>query len=270
MMTVVDKLVITEEPLVKREDYGSVVRLILNRPRVYNALSRASFHLLQEYLEAIDRDQSIKVVIIGALGRAFCAGHDLKELMSLRDSRDSVYKVFEQNMRLMLTIYRLRQPVIAQVQGMAAAGGCQLVAMCDLAVAGESANFALSSINFGLFGALPLVALTRTVGRKVAMEIAMAGRPLSAQRAWKIGLINRVVTDEELPEVTQALAQSIANKPFYLISLAKKVFYQHLSDPIERAYEDCCQVMTDNFMNEVGQEGITAFLQKRKPSWTVT
>ena len=256
----------TEIPLIERYDQGSIATLSLNRPRVYNALSIASFNILQEYLDAIDEDKNIKVVIIASRGKGFCAGHDLKELMSLSD-KTSIQKVFEQNMRLMMTVYRLHQPVIAQVQGIATAGGCQLVAMCDLVVASESAKFALSSINVGLFGALPVAALTRTVGRKVAMEMIMTGLPISAQEALKIGLINCVVPDEELVQATQQLAQSIANKPAELIFTAKKTFYQQLSDPIEQAYDYCCKVMTKNFMSDVAQEGITAFLQKRKPLW---
>ena len=206
-------------------------------------------------------------MIIAAHGKGFSAGHDFKELMSLSDSQNA-QKVFEQCANLMVTLLRLHQPVIAQIQGIATAAGCQLVATCDLALAGQSARFATSGINFGLFCATPMVALTRTVmSPKASMEMLITGSFMSAQQVWEIGLINRVVPDEELVQATQQLAQSIANKPAELIFTAKKTFYQQLSDPIEQAYDYCCTVMTKNFMSDVAQEGITAFLQKRKPIW---
>lgn len=250
--------------LIERDDReDGITTLTLNQPRLYNALSLALLDTFLEYLEDIDKDHGRKVVIIAAKGRGFSSGHDLKELMSLGGggTRD-IRVVFERCATLMLALLRLRQPVIAQVQGIATAAGCQLVATCDLAVAGESARFATSGINFGLFCSTPMVALTRIVSRKAAMEMLITGEFVSAQEACDRGLINRVVADEDLVQVTQSLAQSIAHKPSELIFEVKKTFYHQISQPMEEAYAYCCQVMTDSFMTDIAQEGITTFLQR--------
>lgn len=256
---------IEEAPLLRRDDAG-IVALTLNRPRQYNALSQALLSALQAELDAMAADPSVRVVIIAGNGPAFCAGHDLKEMRSCSD-RDVHRALFEQCSRLMLTINRLPQPVIAKVHGIATAAGCQLVAACDLAVAADSARFATSGINVGLFCATPAVALSRNLGRKHALELLLTGDFVDAQIALDLGLVNRVTGADELDSAVADLAQSICAKSALAVRIGKEMFYRQLEMNLEQAYGYASQVMACNMASEDAREGIDAFLGRRKPVW---
>jgi enoyl-CoA hydratase/carnithine racemase len=221
---------------------------------------------LERRLGEAASDRAIKVVILGAVGPAFSSGHDLKEMRACRD-RDVYQDLFAQCSRLMLAIVRLPQPVIARVQGIATAAGCQLVASCDLAVAAASARFATPGVNIGLFCSTPMVALSRNVARKHAMEMLLTGEMVSAEEARRIGLVNRVVPDAELDEATGALASTLAAKSGHVLRIGKEAFYRQLEMGLEDAYAYTSRVMTENMMARDAEEGIAAFLEKRKPEW---
>lgn len=263
-MTVVAEAV--AEEVLLRTDQGGLATLTLNRPRQYNALSGALLSALQRELDKIAADATIRVVVIAANGKAFCAGHDLKEMRATPNQ--SYYNaLFDQCSRMMLTINRLPQPVIARVQGLATAAGCQLVAACDLAVAADTARFATSGINVGLFCSTPAVAVSRNLSRKQAFEMLVTGDFMDAQQARAEGLVNRVVPAEELDAAVQALADSIIAKSPVAVRTGKEMFYQQLELGLPEAYHYASEVMACNMMADDAGEGIDAFMEKRPPVW---
>ncbi len=255
-----------DEAIVQRRDDDGVTTLTLNRPKQYNALSEAMLQALQTTLDEIADDKTVRVVILAAAGKAFCAGHDLKEM---RTHPDKPYQkaLFERCSALMLSILRLPQPVIAQVHGMATAAGCQLVATCDLAVASTEARFAVSGINVGLFCSTPAVALSRNVARKPAMEMLMTGDFIDAATALERGLVNRVVEPEALDASARALADAIKAKSAAAVATGKRMFYKQLEMGVGDAYDYTAEVMACNMMSPDAAEGIDAFMQKRAPEW---
>jgi enoyl-CoA hydratase/carnithine racemase len=255
-----------EAPVLLREVKDGVATLTLNRPSARNALSRDLMSALQEALEAVRGDRAVKVVVLAANGPVFCAGHDLKE-MRANPGRETYEALFRQCSRLMLTITRLPQPVIAKVQGMATAAGCQLVATCDLALAARTARFATPGVNIGLFCSTPMVALARAVGRKAAMEMLLTGEAIDADTAVRLGLINRAVEPGELDAAVAKLAGTIASKSPLTVAIGKEAFYRQVELDLERAYEYASEVMTRNMLARDAEEGIDAFLQKREPVW---
>jgi enoyl-CoA hydratase/carnithine racemase len=257
----------TETPLVLRErDVRGVIQLTLNRPQAFNALSESMLSALQAELDAVAADEGARVVVIGASGKAFCAGHDLKE-MRAEPSQAYYEGLFAQCGRMMMTIQRLPVPVIARVQGIATAAGCQLVAMCDLAVAAREARFAVSGVNLGLFCATPSVALSRNLSRKAAFEMLVTGAFISADQALAKGLINRVVEADQLDAEVEALAASIVAKPRVALAMGKGLFYRQLETGIEEAYADAGETMACNMMDGSALEGVQAFIDKRSPDW---
>lgn len=254
------------EPLVLRDDAEGVATLTLNRPQARNALSRALMDALEGELGAVAADETVKVVILAARGPAFCAGHDLKE-MRAEPGRDMYEALFSQCSRLMTAIVRLPKPVIAKVHAMATAAGCQLAASCDLAFGGTSARFATPGVNIGLFCSTPMVALSRAVGRKTALEMLYTGRPLSAGEAEATGLINRAVPDGELDATVAEVAATIAAKSPLTLAIGKEAFYRQAEMPLDEAYAYASRVMTENMMARDAEEGIDAFLAKRPPVW---
>ncbi|HEY3776515.1 MAG TPA: enoyl-CoA hydratase [Rhizomicrobium sp.] len=252
-----------------RED--AILRLVLNRASARNALSEALMGALQGALDAAAQDTAIRVIILAAEGNAFCAGHDLKEMTSQRCNGDTgraaFAKLFAQCSRLMQTIVRHPLPVIAQVQGVATAAGCQLVASCDLAVASTSARFATPGVNIGLFCSTPMVALSRNVARKHAMEMLLTGDMIGADEALRIGLVNRVVAPRALEAETMKLARLIADKPVRTVRIGKEAFYRQLEMHLGEAYDYASEVMTTNMLAVDAEEGIGAFLDKRPPKW---
>ena len=256
----------TEADVLLREDAGAVATLTLNRPGQYNALSATLLAALQSAVHDLARDPSVRVVVIAGAGKAFCAGHDLKEI---RERADPVFAqdVFERARRVMTGLAQLPQPVIARVHGPAYAAGCQLVAQCDLAVAVTDARFATSGVSYGVFCSTPGVALARNVSRKRAMEMLLTGEPIDAATALDWGLVNRVVPADRLDAEVQTLARSILAKSRTVIAAGKKMFYEQLSDNLEQAYRVATAAMGDGVNSEDGQEGIAAFVEKRKPRW---
>jgi enoyl-CoA hydratase/carnithine racemase len=256
-----------DNPLVLRDkDARGVVTLTLNRPQAFNALSEAMLEALQGALDAVAADPSARVVVIAGAGKAFCAGHDLKE-MRAEPSQAYYERLFAQCGRMMMTIQRLPAPVIARVHGMATAAGCQLVAMCDLAVAAADARFAVSGINVGLFCSTPSVALSRNLGRKAAFEMLVTGDFIGADEARAKGLVNRVADAEQLDAEVDALVASIVAKPRVSIARGKALFYRQLERGIEAAYADAQSTMACNMMDKAALEGVQAFIDKRPPDW---
>jgi enoyl-CoA hydratase/carnithine racemase len=256
-----------DEPLVLRSaDARGVVTLTLNRPQAFNALSGAMLAQLQRELDSVGSDESARVVVIAAEGKAFCAGHDLKE-MRADPSLEYYERLFAQCSDVMLAIQRLRVPVIARVQGIATAAGCQLVAMCDLALASSTARFAVSGVNVGLFCSTPGVALSRNVLRKQAFEMLVTGEFITAQEAKARGLINRVAEPEQLDAELEKLVAAIISKPRAAIAIGKEFFYQQLELGMAAAYAAASQIMACNMMNEAALEGVQAFIEKRPPRW---
>ncbi len=254
------------EPILLREDSDGVCTLTLNRPDQYNALSEAMLGELQSALDAIAADSSVRVVVLAARGKAFCAGHDLKEMRAKPDQ--GYYEaLFKTCSRMMVSIIRLPQPVIARVHGIATAAGCQLAATCDLAVASSEASLGASGINVGLFCMTPGVALARKVKRKDAFELLFTGDIVPAERACELGLINRVVPPAELDAAIADLAQSIIAKSQAAVSAGKRVFYKQLEMGLEAAYEYASEEMARNMMFHDAGEGIDAFIGKRDPVW---
>lgn len=249
-----------------RKDIGRVTELAFNRPQQFNTLSEAALDSLSGHLEAIANDQQVAVVIISASGKAFCTGHDMKEMYANRD-QGFYERLFEKCSAMMQSIIRLPQPVIAKVQGIATAAGCQLVATCDLAVASDDAIFATSGINNGLFCATPGVALGRAVSRKHALEMLFTGDFISAQRAVEIGLINRSVPVNQLSVETLELAEKIASKSRYAIRLGKQSYYKQISEPLDIAYRSASADLVSNLLADDGIEGVNAFIEKRNPEW---
>jgi enoyl-CoA hydratase/carnithine racemase len=259
---------VTERVLLRRDE-GGIAWLTLHRPGARNALSIGLMEALIRELDAIEADPAVKVVVIGAAGPAFCAGHDLRELRS-RPERAAYQATFELCSRLMTRIVRLPRPVIARVHGVATAAGCQLVASCDLAVAAATARFATPGVNIGLFCSTPMVALSRAVGRKAAMEMLLTGELIDAARAHELGLVNRVVPDAELDAAVAALAGQIAAKSPLTLAIGKEAFYRQAEMGLDDAYTYVSEVMTRNMLARDAAEGIDAFLGKRAPVWTGT
>jgi enoyl-CoA hydratase/carnithine racemase len=254
------------DTLVLLERRGGVVWLTLNRPAQYNALSEQMLAALHAALESLAGDASVRVVVLRGAGKAFCAGHDLKQ-MKANPSLEYYQRLFDDCSRLMMRIQTLPQPVIACVHGVAAAAGCQLVAMCDLAVAADDARFAVSGVNVGLFCATPSVALSRNVGRKAAFEMLVTGDFIDAAAAVQRGLINRSVPADRLDQEIDTLAAAIAAKPQAVIAAGKALFYRQLELGIAPAYQLAGQAMACNMMDDVAQEGASAFIEKRAPNW---
>lgn len=255
-----------ESIVLSTRDARGVVTLTLNRPDAFNALSEAMLSALQQALAGIAADDSVRVVVLAANGKAFCAGHDLKE-MRAAPSLSYYQTLFDQCGRMMLAIQRLPVPVIARVQGVATAAGCQLVAMCDLAVAASTARFAVSGVNLGLFCSTPSVALSRNLGRKAAFEMLVTGEFIDARQALAQGLINRVVETADLDTEVARLVESILAKPRAAVSMGKNLFYRQLEKGIEAAYSDAVQTMACNMMEPSAMEGVQAFIDKRAPDW---
>jgi len=256
----------TTEPLVLRTDNAGIVTLTLNRPQQYNALSQGMLTALQTELDSIAADNAARVVIIAANGKAFCAGHDLKE-MRAHPEQEYYQTLFDQCGRMMMTLNQMPQPVIAQVQGIATAAGCQLVAACDLAVAVDSAKFATSGINVGLFCSTPAVPISRNMTRKKAFEILMTGEFIDAGMAMQQGLINYAVPAAELESTVQKLAAKIVAKSSVAVSTGKQMFYQQIEMDMAEAYHYASEVMACNMMAADAGEGIDAFMQKRPAVW---
>jgi enoyl-CoA hydratase/carnithine racemase len=255
------------DPLVKRDrDARGVLILTLNRPQAFNALSEAMLTALQRELDAIASDESARVVVLAAEGKAFCAGHDLKE-MRAQPSLEYYRGLFAQCTRMMLTLRRLPVPVIARVQGIATAAGCQLVAQCDLAVASSAARFAVSGVNLGLFCSTPSVPLSRNVARKAAFEMLVTGDFIDAAQAQARGLVNRVVEPECLDAEIETLVASIVAKPRAVVAMGKELFYRQGELGIEAAYDAAGETMACNMMEAAALEGVQAFIDKRKPRW---
>ena len=252
-----------------RHDQDAIATLTLNRPAARNALSMGLMEALDTELSSIAGDPAVKVVIIAANGPAFCAGHDLREIRA-NPTHTAYEAVFALCSRLMQRIVRLPKPVIAQVHGIATAAGCQLVASADLAVAADTARFATPGVDIGLFCSTPMVALSRAVGRKAAMEMLLTGEPVSAARACELGLINRVVPEFELSGATTYLALQIAAKSPLTVSIGKEAFYRQAEMGLTAAYDYAGGVMTRNMLAHDATEGIDAFLGKRQPYWTGT
>lgn len=249
-----------------RDDRDGVTVLTLNRPLQFNSLNEALLASLQTELDRIASDNSIRVVVIAANGRAFCAGHDLKE-MKTQPEQAYYDDLFQRCSRFMQTITSLPQPVIARVEGMATAAGCQLVATCDLAVASDDTQFAVSGINLGLFCSTPSVALSRNISRKRSFEMLFTGEFISASQAQEWGLINYSVAAEQIDKTMDNLCKSICAKPASTVTTGKKMFYRQIEKNIADAYTYAGQTMACNMMDEDTTEGINAFLEKRQPDW---
>lgn len=251
--------------LLEVERAGGVVTLSLNRPAQRNALSRELMEEVTATLGALSGDPEVRVVVLGGRGQAFCAGHDLTEMVGLELAE--YREIFELCTRMMTAIHELPQPVIARVHGMATAAGCQLVAACDLVVASSEARFATPGVKIGLFCTTPMVEVTRSIGRKRSLEMLLTGTPIDADTAAEWGLVNRVVAPDELEAVTDELAQRIASASPLTIGLGKRAFYRQIDLGLDAAYEVCQEVMSENAAAEDAHEGMSAFLEKRAPTW---
>jgi enoyl-CoA hydratase/carnithine racemase len=260
-----------QPPILLRENAGSIALLTLNRPAARNSLSEGLIAELHGALKQIHDDKSIRAVVIAANGPAFSAGHDMKELTARRSDADRGRAYFAQIMdacsAMMQAIVQLPKPVVAAVQGIATAAGCQLVASCDLAVASEAAGFATPGVDIGLFCSTPMVALSRNIPRKQAMEMLLTGEPISAETAKAIGLVNQVVAAGTERDAAIALAQKVALKSAYTVKLGKEAFYRQAEMNLADAYRYAAQVMTENMLARDAEEGIGAFIEKREPKW---
>ena len=262
---------VQDASILLRDTIGSIALLTLNRPAARNSLSEAMIAELQGALGQIGEDKTIRAVVIAANGPVFSAGHDLKELTARRGDSDRGRAYFATIMNacstMMQTIVNLPKPIVAAVQGIATAAGCQLVASCDLAVAAETAAFATPGVDIGLFCSTPMVALSRNVPRKQALEMLLTGEPIPAATAKNIGLINRVVAPGSERDAAIALAQKVALKSAYTVKLGKAAFYRQAEMSLADAYRYAAEVMTENMMARDAEEGIGAFIEKRKPKW---
>jgi enoyl-CoA hydratase/carnithine racemase len=260
-----------QPPILLRERVGNIAVLTLNRPTARNSLSEGLITELHQALKEIHDDKAVRALVIAANGPAFSAGHDMKELTARRSDADRGRAYFAQVMNacsaMMQAIVHLPKPVVAAVQGIATAAGCQLVASCDLAVASEAASFATPGVDIGLFCSTPMVALSRNVPRKQAMEMLLTGEPISAATAQSIGLVNRVVPQGAEREAAIALAQKVALKSAYTVKLGKEAFYRQAEMSLADAYRYAAEVMTENMMARDAEEGIGAFIEKREPKW---
>ena len=254
------------DPLLHSRDTRGVHRLRLNAPRSFNVLSEEMLAALQAALDAVAADPQARAVVIAAEGRAFCAGHDLKQMRAHPDI-DYYRRLFARCTRVMMTIRRLDVPVVARVQGLATAAGCQLVAQCDLAVAVDEASFGVNGIDVGLFCATPGVALSRNILPKQAMEMLLTGDFISAHEARQRGLVNRVVAADALDAEVEQLLQRLLGKPREALAMGKQLFYRQLETGMEAAYQLAGNTMACNMVHEVAQEGVQAFIEKRPPTW---
>jgi len=259
-------MTIPNDLMLRQDEGGGIVRLTLNRPDARNALSLEMMRQFMAHLESMAHDDKVRVVILSGNGPAFCSGHDLKELRA--DPTPAYYsKVFALVTRIMIALTELPRPVIAEVHGIATAAGCQLVATADLAIAAADARFATPGVNIGLFCSTPMVALSRSVASKHAMEMLLTGDMIDAQEAARIGLVNRVVPPSELGAATMALARKIASKSIYTMKTGKGAFYRQLEMDLKHAYDYAAHIMTENMQAMDAAEGIDACLQKRHPAW---
>jgi len=256
----------TENVVIQESPAHGVVRLVLNRPDHFNALSSEMLSRLDQALTVASATPGCRVIVLAANGKAFCAGHDLRE-MNNHPNQDFYSKLFKQCSKLMIRIQTLPQPVIAEVQGLATAAGCQLVSMCDLAIAAKSAQFAVSGINHGLFCSTPSVGLSRNIHRKQAFEMLLTGDFIDSETAVQRGLINQAVPDDALGERVLDLCFKITAKPEPAVRMGKNLFYQQLEMGIQAAYQLAGQTMACNMMDDTAQEGFQAFIEKRKPNW---
>lgn len=258
--------------ILERNDTGAIAHLKLNAPDRLNALSDEMLAALQAELDALREDNSIRAVILSGAGKAFCAGHDLKQMTAGRQAEDGgkayFQDLFSRCAKMMMSIQSLPQPVIAQVHGIATAAGCQLVATCDLAIAAEGTRFGVNGVNIGLFCSTPMVALSRNIPRKQAFEMLTTGEFISAERAAELGLINRSVPESQLEQETVALAERIAEKLGVAVKIGKLAFYQQLDMPLKQAYDYTGDAMAQNMLHRDTEEGISAFIEKRSPNWT--
>lgn len=260
------------EDILLRSDVGAVTYLTLNAPDKLNALSDALLAALRSQCLQLLRDRTQRVVVIRAMGKAFSAGHDLREMQAKRAAPDrgaaALARLFDAASDVMQLLARLPQPVIAEVHGNAVAAGCQLVASADLAIASSTARFGVNGVNIGLFCSTPMVALSRNLPRKQAFEMLVTGDLIPADRAYEIGLVNRVVSPERLQSEVQTLAEQIAGKLGTAVRIGKRAFYDQLDQPVSRAYAHTRAVMVENMLDHDTAEGLSAFLEKRQPAWT--
>ncbi|SDH98851.1 enoyl-CoA hydratase [Lutimaribacter saemankumensis] len=258
--------------LLERHDTGAVAHLTLNAPEKLNALSDGMLAALQEEFDRLKDDTATRAVIIKGAGKAFCAGHDLKEMTAGRQAEDggkAYFKdLFDRCSRMMTSIRKLPQPVIAQAHGIATAAGCQLVASCDMAVAAEGTKFGVNGVNIGLFCSTPMVALSRNIARKHAFEMLTTGQFIPAEKAEALGLVNRVVPHDQLDDATQELAETVAAKLGAAVKIGKEAFYNQIEMPLDAAYDYAGDVMVQNMLYRDTAEGIAAFLEKRPPEWS--
>ena len=257
----------TEEALVLRHDDEGVTTLTMNRPQARNALSQGMLRALLDAFIEVSTDEAVRVVILAGTGPSFCAGHDLKEIKAQNYSRNYTEQLFADCAELMQTIIRLPKPVIAQVHGIATAAGSQLVASCDLAISSEEARYATPGVNIGLFCSTPMVALSRNLSNKHAMQMLLTGDLIDAQNAYRMGLVNEVVDAEELETKTMELAQKIASKSPLTVAIGKEAYYRQAELPLSEAYDYTKEVMVRNLEARDAQEGISAFIEKRHPVW---
>ncbi len=257
--------------IVEREDLGAVRHLTLNNPDKLNPLSDAMIAALRSEFDALAGDGAIRAVVLKGAGRAFCAGHDLREMTAMRQAEDggaaAFAELFDHCAAMMTAIREVPQPVIAQVHGLAAAAGCQLVASCDMAVAAEGTKFGVNGVNIGLFCSTPMVALSRNVPRKQAFEMLTTGAFAEAGRAREIGLVNRVVPADDLASEAEKLAETVAAKLGTAVRIGKRAFYEQIEMGLDAAYAYTGQVMVENMLDRDTAEGISAFLEKRSPDW---
>jgi enoyl-CoA hydratase/carnithine racemase len=260
-----------DEPVLKTEDHGAVRLLTLNQPAKLNALSDAMLAALHGAFDALMEDRTIKAVVLRGAGKAFCAGHDLKEMTQARQAPDggqaAFRALFDTCTEMMLKIPRLPQPVIAAPHGIATAAGCQLVASCDLAIAAEGTRFGVNGVNIGLFCSTPMVALSRNVPRKMAFEMLTTGRFVAAEEAQAMGLVNRVVPAADLDAAAMDLAGTLAGKLSSAVKIGKQAFYEQIQMPVAEAYAYAGDVMVANMLHRDTEEGIAAFIEKRPPEW---
>jgi len=257
--------------ILERHDTGAVTRLVMNAPKRLNALSDEMLAALHTSLDEIANNRSVRAIIISGNGKAFCAGHDLKQMTAGRQAEDggrAYFKdLFDRCAAMMARVQTMPQPVIAQVHGIATAAGCQLVATCDMAIAAQDTKFGVNGVNIGLFCSTPMVALSRNIGRKQAYEMLTTGAFLEAERAETLGLINRVVAPEALDNETMALADTVASKLGTAVKIGKEAFYNQIEMNVADAYAYTGDVMVENMLDRDTSEGIAAFLEKRDPTW---
>ena len=257
--------------LLERHDTNAIAHLKMNAPEKLNALSEEMLSALQSQFDSLQNDHHIRAVILSGAGKAFCAGHDLKEMTAGRQAEDGgkayFTELFQKCARMMTSIQKLPQPVIAQVHGIATAAGCQLVASCDMAVAADSTRFGVNGVNIGLFCSTPMVALSRNIPRKQAFEMLTTGQFINAERARELGLVNRIASEDGLQDATDELAETVASKLAVAVKIGKEAFYNQLQMPISDAYDYTGSVMAENMLFRDTEEGISAFIEKRDPNW---